>query len=173
MSKKIIILILTIGFVSFSCKTLNYAKEEDKKEIKLPFEVKDYPDTETEFYSIQNAKGESLSILRARILTLAKNDLSQKIKTNILSIANVELQFKNSNESEEFNAKAQSISNQSMTKVILVDTKVLRQKQKDVDDYDFWAVYKIEIDDVVKLANDSNLGFTVDIDDFKKKALIN
>ena len=129
--KKVIFTGLMFSFVLFSCKTLNYAKEEDMKEIKLPFEQKDYPDTDTEFYSIQNAEGESLSILRARVLSLAKNDLSQKIKTNIISIAEVELQFKNSNESEQFNSKAQSISNQSMAKVILVDTKVLRQKQKD------------------------------------------
>ena len=170
--KKVIFTGLMFSFVLFSCKTLNYAKEEDMKEIKLPFEQKDYPDTDTEFYSIQNAEGESLSILRARVLSLAKNDLSQKIKTNIISIAEVELQFKNSNESEQFNSKAQSISNQSMAKVILVDTKVLRQKQKDGDDYDFWAVYKIEIDDVVELVNQSDLGFSVDTDSFRRKALI-
>jgi len=170
MSKKIIIIILTIGFASFSCKTLNYAKEEESKEIKLPFEKKDYPDSETEFYSIQNAKGEVLNIIRSRLIMASKTDLSQRIKTNIISIATQELQFKNSNESEEFNSKAESISKQSMTKIILVDTKVL--KQKEGDDYDMWTVYKIELDDVVELINDSNIGLTVDIDDFKKKALI-
>lgn len=170
--KNIIFIGLAFSFVLFSCKTLNYAKEENKKEIKLPFEQKDYPDTDTEFYSIQNSEGETLSILRARVLDLVKVNLSQKIKTNIISVAETELQFKNSNEREQFNLKAQSISNQSMTKVLLVDTKVFRQKQKDGDDYDFWAVYKIEIDDVVELVNQSDLGFSVDIDSFKRKALI-
>tara|TARA_B100001059_G_scaffold2230_1_gene1837 strand:- start:3402 stop:3917 length:516 start_codon:yes stop_codon:yes gene_type:complete len=171
MNKNIIIIILTIGFASLSCKTVKYAKEEDSKYVKLPFEVKDYPDSETEFYSIQNAKGENVNLIRRRLVVAAKASLSQKIKTNIISIATEELQFKNSNESEEFNSKVETISNQSMAKIILVDSKIL--KQKDGDNFDMWVVYKIEIEDVIELTNKSNLGFSVDIDDFKRKALIN
>ena len=56
MSKKIIIIILTVGFVSFSCNTLNYAKEEEKKKVKTPFEQKNYPNTDKEIFSIQTKK---------------------------------------------------------------------------------------------------------------------
>jgi hypothetical protein len=170
--KKIIFIGIAFSFVLFSCKTLNYAKEENKKEVKLPFEKKDYPDTDIEYYSIENAEGPILSILRSQVLTQAKNVLSQRISSKINGIADIELQSMNSNQKIQFKNKSQQIVNQSMTKVKLVDTKVFRQKQKDGDDYDFWAVYKIEIDDVVELVNQSDLGFSVDNDSFKRTALI-
>ena len=173
MSKKIIIIILTVGFVSFSCNTLNYAKEEEKKTVKTPFEQKNYPNTDKEIFTIQNTKGKSLSILRAQVIALAKADFSRTIKSNIITAAKLELSNNNSQESALFNLKAGEIANQSMALVKLVDSEVLRQEREDGDEFDFWVVYKIEIDAVVELVNNSNIGFTVDNDDFKRKALIN
>ena len=173
MSKKIIIIILAIGFASFSCKSLNYAKEEGKKTVKTPFEQKDYPNTDKEFFSIQNSEGKSLSILRAQVIALVKADFSRTIKANIITKAKLELSNNNSQESSLFNLKAGEIANQSMALVKLIDSEVLRQEREDGDEYDFWVVYKIEIDAVIELVNNSNIGFTVDNEDFKRKALIN
>ena len=173
MSNKIIIIILTIGFASFSCKTLNYAKEEEKKTVKLPFEQKDYPNTDKEIFSIQNTKGKTLSILRTRILLLAKADFSQLIKSKIQNIATLEQSSTLSQESEIFNLKVDEIANSSMTLIKLVDSEVLRQKKEDGDEFDMWSVFKIDVDAVKELINNSNIGFTVDNDDFKRKALIN
>ena len=173
MSNKIIIIILTIGFASFSCKTLNYAKEEEKKKVKLPFEQKDYPNTDKELFSIQNTKGETLSILRTRILLQAKADFSQLIKSKIQNIATLEQSSTLSQESEIFNLKVDEIANSSMALIKLIDSEVLRQKKEDGDEYEMWSVFKIDVDAVIELINNSNIGFTVDNDDFKRKALIN
>ena len=137
----------------------------------MPFQEKDYPDSEKEFYSIQNAKGTNMNINRNRVLMAAKTDLSGKIKTIISTIANQELEFDNSNESESFDNKATSISQQSMVKIVKIDSKTFREK--DGDKYDYWAVYKVELDDVINLINDSNLGFIVDSDSFYNASLNN
>jgi hypothetical protein len=73
------------------------------------------------------------------------------------------LSFSNDIESEEFDQKATSISNQSIQKIIKVDSKVY--KQKSGDKYDLWVVYKVSLDDVVTIINDSVLGFDISTDD--------
>lgn len=166
--KKYIFLLLVTAVGLSSCKSLNYMKEEDLKEIKMPFEEEDYPDTEIEFHSIQSAEGQNLNLMRNRALMSAKTDLSGRIKTIIGSIANQELQFANANESESFDQKATSISQQSIEKIIKVDSKTLRQK--DGDGYEFWVVYKVSIEEVISLLNSSNLGFIVNSDQLFKEA---
>ena len=166
--KKYIFLLVVIAVGLSSCKSLNYMKEEDLKEIKMPFEEEDYPDTEIEFHSIQNATGQNMNLNRNRALMSAKTDLSGKIKTIISSIANQQLQFANANESEAFDQKATSISQQSIEKLIKVDSKTLRQKEGDA--YDYWVVYKVSLDDVISLINSSDLGFIVKSDQIFKEA---
>ena len=166
--KNYILLTLIFAIGLSSCKSLNYAKEEDLREIKMPFEEDDYPDTEIEFHSIQNATGQNMNINRNRALMSAKTDLSGKIKTIISSIANQQLQFANTNESEAFDQKATSISQQSIEKLIKVDSKTLRQK--DGDAYDYWVVYKVSLEDVVSLINSSDLGFIVNSNEIFKQA---
>ncbi len=151
--------IFTIFFLASSCKSLKYTKEEDLKNIKMPFQEKDYPDSENAFFSIQNAKGQNLNLIRNRVLMAAKTDLAGKIKTVINTIANQSLGFNNDQERESFDSKATSISQQSMVKILKVDSKTLREKNG--DQYDYWVVYKVLLEDVVSLINESSLGFDV------------
>ena len=151
--------IFTIFFLASSCKSLKYTKEEDLKNIKMPFQEKDYPDSENAFFSIQNAKGQNLNLIRNRVLLAAKTDLAGKIKTAINTVANQNLSFNNDQERESFDSKATSISQQSMVKILKVDSKTLREKNG--DQYDYWVVYKVLLEDVVNLMNESSLGFDV------------
>ena len=80
----------------------------------MPFQVKDYPDSAEEFYSIVNATGANMNINRNRALLEAKAYLSGRIKTVMNTVANQKLSFSNDNESEAFDQKATSISKQSI-----------------------------------------------------------
>ncbi len=151
--------IFTIFFLASSCKSLKYTKEEDLKNIKMPFQEKDYPDSENAFFSIQNAKGLKLNLMRDRVTLAAKNDLANRILTTINTIAEQSLSFINEEEKESFESRAKSISTQSMSKVMKVDSKTLREKKG--DQYDYWAVFKLSLEDVTNLINNSNLGFDV------------
>ena len=160
--KKILFILIII--LNTSCKSsINYLKDGEFKELKMPYSVKDYPDSSEEFYSIVNASGTNLNINRNRALLEAKTYLSGRIKTIINSVANQKLSFSNDIESEEFDQKATSISNQSIQKIIKVDSKIY--KQKSGDKYDLWVVYKVSLDDVVAIINDSVLGFDISTDD--------
>lgn len=163
--------LLCIVFAFYSCKSLNYKKEEDLKTIKMPFEESDYRDNSSQFYSIQNAVGENMNLNRSRALTAAKADLSGKIKTIMGNLANQELEFTNGNERESFDQKSTSISQQSMSKILKVDSKTLRQK--DGKKYDYWVVYTVELDDVVALINANDLGFIVNNETMFKELSIN
>ena len=142
-----------------SCKTVTYAKEENLVRVVTPFEQKDFPNTVDEFYTIQNAKGNNMNILRNRVLMMAKTQLAGEIKTRILNIANQQLVFNDSVQSEAFDQKSTTVSNLSMAKIMLVDSEVLREK--DGTDYDYWVVYKILLEDVVEVINSSDLGITI------------
>ena len=165
--KKFIVPFLVILFLASSCKSLNYVKEENLVSIKMPFEEKDFMDTNEEFYTIQNAVGNNMNINRNRVLMAAKTDLSGKIKTVINSIATQKLAFNNFNESEVFDAKATAISQQSIEKIIKVDSKTLRQKKDKL--YDYWAVYKVSLEDVTSLINSADLGFLVSPNELAKE----
>lgn len=143
-----------------SCKTVTYAKEENLVRVVTPFEQKDFPNTVDEFYTIQNAKGNNMNILRNRVLMMAKTQLAGEIKTRIVNIANQQLVFNDSVQSEAFDQKSTTVSNLSMAKIMLVDSEVLREK--DGTDYDYWVVYKILLEDVVEVINSSDLGITID-----------
>jgi|TARA_Y100000385_G_C12886114_1_gene547888 hypothetical protein len=142
-----------------SCKTVTYAKEENLVRVVTPFEQKDFPNTVDEFYTIQNAKGNNMNILRNRVLMMAKTQLAGEIKTRIVNIANQQLVFNDSVQSEAFDQKSTTVSNLSMAKIMLVDSEVLREK--DGTDYDYWVVYKILLEDVVEVINSSDLGITI------------
>ena len=161
MKKTIYFLTLMIFTFSLeSCKTVTYAKEENLVKVITPFEQKDFPNTVEEFYTIQNAKGTNMNILRNRVLMMAKTQLAGEIKTRIANIANQQLVFNDSVQSESFDQRSTTVSNLSMAKIILVDSEVLRER--DGTEYDYWVVYKILLEDVVEVINNSDLGLTVD-----------
>tara|TARA_B100000941_G_scaffold243419_1_gene187428 strand:+ start:112 stop:630 length:519 start_codon:yes stop_codon:yes gene_type:complete len=162
MKKLVSFIALILIATSFSsCKSLNYMKEENLSKVRnIPFLEKDYPNTDKEFYTIQNVRGSNMNINRNRALMAAKTVLANQIQFGIMSIAEQELSFEDSNQREAFNQKSIAISNLSIAKVTLIDSQIL--KEKEGVNYDYWVVYKIFLDDVVKVINESDLGITTD-----------
>ncbi len=162
MKKLVSYIALILIVTSFSsCKSLNYMKEENLSKVRnIPFLEKDYPNTNIEFYTIQNVRGSNMNINRNRALMAAKTVLANQIQFGIMSIAEQELSFEDSNQREAFNQKSIAISNLSIAKVTLIDSQIL--KEKEGENYDYWVVYKILLDDVVKVINESDLGITTD-----------
>lgn len=148
------VILLLVG-----CGTFNYVKEENLQSVKMPFQENDYKDNEEEFFTIQNATGTNMNIIRNRVLLASKTDLSGKIKTMINSIGNQNLSFDNGNERETFDQKSTSISKQSIDKIVKVDSKTF--KKKNDNSYDYWVVYKVKLEDVIPLLNSQNLGFDI------------
>tara|TARA_B100001248_G_scaffold172571_1_gene130787 strand:- start:5135 stop:5578 length:444 start_codon:yes stop_codon:yes gene_type:complete len=136
-------------------------KEENLSKVRnIPFLEKDYPNTDKEFYTIQNVRGSNMNINRNRALMAAKTVLANQIQFGIMSIAEQELSFEDSDQREAFNQKSIAISNLSIAKVTLIDSQIL--KEKEGVNYDYWVVYKIFLDDVIKVINESDLGITTD-----------
>lgn len=162
MKKLVSFITLILIATSFSsCKSLNYMKEENLSKVRnIPFLEKDYPNTDKEFYTIQNVRGSNMNINRNRALMAAKTVLANQIQFGIMSIAEQELSFEDSDQREAFNQKSIAISNLSIAKVTLIDSQIL--KEKEGVNYDYWVVYKIFLDDVVKVINESDLGITTD-----------
>ena len=149
---------LMLIITSFSsCKSVNYMKEENLSKVKnIPFQEKDYPNTDKEFFTIQNVRGSNMNINRNRALMAAKTVLANQIQFVIGSIAEQELSFEDSNEREAFEQESRAVSNLSIAKVTLIDSQIL--KEKEGANYDYWVVYKVLLDDVVKAINESALG---------------
>ena len=95
---------LLLIITSFSsCKSVNYMKEENLSKVKnIPFQEKDYPNTDKEFFTIQNVRGSNMNINRNRALMAAKTVLANQIQFGIGSIAEQELSFEDSNQREAF-----------------------------------------------------------------------
>ena len=149
---------LLLIITSFSsCKSVNYMKEENLSKVRnIPFLEKDYPNTDKEIYTIQNVRGSNMNINRNRALMAAKTVLANQIQFGIGSIAEQELSFEDSNQREAFEQKSRAVSNLSIAKVTLIDSQIL--KEKEGASYDYWVVYKVLLDDVVKAINESDLG---------------
>ena len=149
---------LMLIITSFSsCKSVNYMKEENLSKVKnIPFQEKDYPNTDKEFFTIQNVRGSNMNINRNRALMAAKTVLANQIQFGIGSIAEQELSFEDSTQREAFEQKSRAVSNLSIAKVTLIDSQIL--KEKEGANYDYWVVYKVLLDDVVKAINESDLG---------------
>jgi len=126
-------------------------KEEDLKEIKLPFEEKDYPNTSESFYAIENAKGSNLSVLRNMVQMQAKVNLANALKFKINSITDQRQSGTQGQTTASFQQQASSVIDQSIEKMILIDSKTLRVKEG--NQYDYWGVYKLDILDAVRNIN--------------------
>jgi len=125
-----------------------YSRNNQFKEVKLPFEEKDFPSTNLEFFQIVNAKNSSLNIAKQRSQASAKTLLSQKINTYIVSVGTQELSFKNSSERESFNLKSRSFSVLLANNLKLVDSKIFQTKS---GDYEYWGVYSLKLNEVQDL----------------------
>ena len=159
---KKIALFMSMMVIITSCKSFNYMKEENLSKVtKLPYEKKDYPNNEEEFFVIASVRGANMNINRNRALMAAKTQLAGEIKTKLELLAEQTLGFdQNRTETEAFQQESTSVSNLSIEKIMLVDSKILREN--DGDAYDYWVVYKVAVDEVVDIVNNSDLGITVD-----------
>ena len=176
MKKTIITTTVSVFMLSLmSCNTVKYAKEENLVNVVEPIERSEYPDTENEFYSIQNVIGKDMTINRAEAQMSAKTELSLKIQTSISAIARQQLSSLsdgvNAKQTQNaFDQRALSTSELSIAKLMLVDTKLLRDRES--QNYDYWVVYKVLLDDVVEVINQSDLGISVNsLDLFKNRFL--
>ena len=78
---------ILIAFIFGCSPKINYVKLHESKELKMPFNKKDFEDTDNEFYSIQSTKGTGAKSAIAKMNTLkAKADLTFKLKSHISSV---------------------------------------------------------------------------------------
>ena len=171
--KKISIITALIVFIfsSISCNTVKYAKEENLVNVVEPIERSDYPDSETEFFSIQNVIGKDMAINRAEAQMAAKTELALKVQTAVSAIARQQLSslsdgINGKQQQNAFDQRALSVSQLSIAKVMLMDTKLLRDRE--TQNYDYWVVYKVLLEDVAQVINQSDLGITVNPTDLLK-----
>ena len=72
-------------FIMSSCGSTKYGKGVAKK-VEMPFAEEDYVDNSTYVYSIQSTRGTgSKSAIKSATLTKAKNELSAKVRSQIIS----------------------------------------------------------------------------------------
>jgi len=164
--KKIISItaLMIFMFSVISCNTVKYAKEENLVEVREPIERSDYPDTEEAFFSIQNILGRDMTINRAEAQMAAKSELALKIQTAVQAIGRQQLTSLSDGVNDKqrqnaFDQRALSTSQLSIAKVMLLDSKLLRDRES--GNYDYWVVYKVLLDDVVKVINQSDLGVSI------------
>jgi predicted S18 family serine protease len=168
-----LLLFFTFTFNLTSCNTVKYAKEQNLVNVVEPIERSDYPDTEEAFYSIQNVIGQDMTINRAEVQMAAKAELALKIQTAVSAIAKQQLSSlsdgANAKQTQNaFDQRVLSTSQLSIAKVMLVDSKLLRDRES--QNYDYWVVYKVLLDDVVEVINQSDLGVSVNsLDLFKNQ----
>jgi hypothetical protein len=164
------ILILSIVFTITSCGSkVKYLKETNASELKEPFKAKNYQDTDTEFYSIRNSVGTNLNAIKAEALAAAQGEFSQRIKVNLKSIAELKLTNKDEVSTSNFSSSLNAIGSSSVKKIKIIDSKIYtrgRTEGKNKIKYDYWVVYRVDLNEVIKQVNNSNLGFNVSKDDF-------
>ena len=138
--------------VFVSCAVLEHPAHENSKEILLPFSKKDYPDTNHSFYVISNAVGTNLNAIKSQATADAQFKLAQRAMSIIES--HLELTLTNSDELSQSKSRLNSVSKSNIfaNKIVLVDDKFLL---KDSGKYDYWAVFSISLDDVLKVINSS------------------
>jgi hypothetical protein len=165
---KKIITIIVFGILLMSCGSkIKYINQTNATEMREPFKAKDFQDNNNEFYSIRNSVGTNLNVIKAEALAAAQAEFSQRISIALQSAANLKLANSNQTSSSNFNLKLDAIGNSSVKKIKIVDSKIFtRNNNNNLITYDYWCVYKVDLNEVIDLANRSDLGFKVDNDDF-------
>jgi cell wall-associated NlpC family hydrolase len=132
-----------------SVQNINRASSE-VYEIKLPFEKKDYPDTNKAISVITNAVGTNLNSIKSQALADAQFNISQRAISLVQS--HLKLLLSNSNELSESSTKLNSISKSNVfaNKITLVDTKSF---VKENGKYEYWAVFSVDLEDITKIIN--------------------
>ena len=166
--KTFTLFLITMCLISCGSKA-KYVKETGAVEMKEPFKAQDFRDTNREFYSIRNAVGTGLSAVKAEASSAAQADLAQRIQNTLQNIAGLKLSNSNEVSTQVFKQKLVAVSNSSVSKIMIVDSKIFMRENSDKNGptkYDYWAVYKVNLNEVVKAANMANLDFNLTLDDF-------
>lgn len=167
-----------------SCSIQKPITEQSSVELKLPFNKKDYPDTNQSFFVIVNAVGTNLNAVKSQALADAQFNLAQRAISIIES--HLELKLSNADEQSKSMSRLNSISKSDVfaNKIVLVENKTFI---KDNGKYDYWAVFSVSLEDVTKNINkkaDLNLDkdfyksaidkdFKLSVEKDKSKSLIN
>jgi hypothetical protein len=166
---KKIITIIVFGVTLMSCGSkIKYINQTNATEMREPFKAKDFQDNNNEFYSIRNSVGTNLNVIKAEALAAAQAEFSQRISVALQSAANLKLANSNQISSSNFNLKLDAIGNSSVKRIKIVDSKIFTRNNNNNNliTYDYWCVYKVDLNEVIDLANKSDLGFKIDNDDF-------
>lgn len=175
---------LILFTVVLSCSIQKPITEQSSVELKLPFNKKDYPDTNQSFFVIVNAVGTNLNAVKSQALADAQFNLAQRAISIIES--HLELKLSNADEQSKSMSRLNSISKSDVfaNKIVLVENKTFI---KDNGKYDYWAVFSVSLEDVTKNINkkaDLNLDkdfyksaidkdFKLSVEKDKSKSLIN
>jgi cell wall-associated NlpC family hydrolase len=127
----------------------SYVKENSSVELKSPFNYRDYINDGNTFYAIEKANGTNLSVLRNMVQMQAKVNLSNAVKFDINSITKQIQSGSEGQTSSSFQQQATSIINHSIEKIVLIDSKTIKNNKE--GEYEYWAVYSMEINDVKDL----------------------
>ena len=166
---KKIITIIVFGIFLTSCGSkMKYTKLTEATEVKQPFKKENYEDTDSEFYSVNSSKGTNLNVIKAEALAAAQAAFSERIVVTLKSAADLKLANSNAISSSNFIVKLNTVGNSAVKKIKIVDSKLftLGSNKKDLITYEYWAVYKVNLSDVIEIANNSNLGFDLNSNDF-------
>ena len=133
-----------------SCSVQQKHVEQTSKEVQLPFNKKNYPDTNESFYVISNAIGTNLNTVKSLALADAQFNLSQRAISIIESHLNSELS--NANELSKSKTRLNSVSKSNVfaNQIALIDSKSFI---KDNGKYEYWAVFSVDLDEVTKIIN--------------------
>ena len=166
--KTLTFFLITMCLVSCGSKA-KYVKETGAVEMKEPFKAQDFRDSNREFFSIRNAVGTDLTAVKNSANIAAQSDFAQRIQNTLQNIAGLKLSNSNEASTNEFNQKLLAVSKSSVSKMMLVDSKIFMRENPDKNSptkYDYWGVYKVNLNEVVKAANMANLDFNLTLDDF-------
>lgn len=146
--KLAIAIMLPVIFMISSCGSINFKRDSGAKTVKMPFAEEDFQDNNTYFYSIQSTRGTgSKSAIKSATLTKAKNELAQKVRSQLISESNINQSGEDGgNFNESFNARISDQVNSAVESALLLKSEWLSYG-KDIsgrEEYEFWGVYRIE-----------------------------
>lgn len=141
---------LILFTVVLSCSIQKPLTEQSTVELKLPFNKKDFPDTNQSFSVIVNAVGTNLNAVKSQALADAQFNLAQRATSIIES--HLELKLSNADEQSKSMSRLNSVSKSDVfaNKIVLVENKTFI---KDNGKYDYWAVFSVSMKDVTRIIN--------------------
>ncbi len=152
--KKITVIICSIMIaMSVGCGSkVNYLSLNESKELKMPFEKKDFEDSDDVFYSIQSTRGAGAKSAITKMNTLkAKTDLISKVNSYISNKVTNESQ---GSDNKSFSNRFKSISESSVSSVVnrlkLIEEKwfIVGKSSSGKEELELWQVYSLAVRNV-------------------------